>query len=339
MTPRSHFLPSLTAKFDALVSPLLIRRRRLIGLSLLRILLGGANVLYYVSDYGRREFFWGPHSYNSPKLAEGVLSHGTWSLYFVSNSNLWFEVVFHAGLAIALLFTIFGGRWLTLLQAVFLWSLYNRNQDILEGGDNLARILILFMLLCVSNAYFSPGAKARRQRLLEAPSPSGAVLAHNLGAALIVFQVAEVYFTAGYSKIIGSVWQNGTAMYYISREVSFQQFGIYPWLMSSPFLGTFVSYMTIGIEMAFPFAILSRRAWIRRVETILIEGMHAGIIVFMGLVCFGLIMIGADCTVLRDEDYAAAAAIMRRHVSRRLPRVRRLISVSPEVSADYDVAA
>jgi hypothetical protein len=31
--------------------------------------------------------------------------------------------------------------------------------------------------------------------------------------------------------------------------------------------------------------------------------MHLGIAAFMGLVCFGLLMIGADCVCLRDEDY------------------------------------
>jgi len=34
-----------------------------------------------------------------------------------------------------------------------------------------------------------------------------------------------------------------------------------------------------------------------------IEAMHLGIMVCMGLVCFGLLMIGADFTCLRDEDY------------------------------------
>ncbi|OIJ92869.1 hypothetical protein BIV25_26280 [Streptomyces sp. MUSC 14] len=36
-----------------------------------------------------------------------------------------------------------------------------------------------------------------------------------------------------------------------------------------------------------------------------------GIIAFMGLVCFGLLMIGADCVCLRDEDYRSLARRFR----------------------------
>jgi hypothetical protein len=49
--------------------------------------------------------------------------------------------------------------------------------------------------------------------------------------------------------------------------------------------------------------VLSARAWLRKLNTLAIEGMHAGIMVFMGLVCFGLIMLGADSVCLRDSDY------------------------------------
>src|SRR5580658_9660577 len=100
----------LNARLDRLVHSCTEQRHRLIGMAFLRILLGAADILYYLSDYSHREFFWGPTSYNSPALAERALGSGTWSLYFFSNSQLWFEFVFHAGLAVAILFTIFGGR-------------------------------------------------------------------------------------------------------------------------------------------------------------------------------------------------------------------------------------
>lgn len=60
-----------------------------------------------------------------------------------------------------------------------------------------------------------------------------------------------------------------------------------------------------------PFAILSARSWIRKANTLALEGMHLGIIACMGLVCFGLLMIGADCTCLRDEDYRSLARRFR----------------------------
>jgi len=73
--------------------------------------------------------------------------------------------------------------------------------------------------------------------------------------------------------------------------------------MGNAYLGTAVSYATIFMELAFPFALLSSRAWLRKANTLALEAMHLGIAAFMGLVCFGLLMIGADCVCLRDEDY------------------------------------
>jgi hypothetical protein len=207
----------LLTQIDRLVGFLATGRRRLIGLSLLRILLGVADIMYYVSDYSRREFLWGPNSFDSPSLAAHQMSGGLFSLYFISNSQSWFELIFHAGLLIAILFTIFGGRALTILQAVFMWSIYNRNQDILEGGDNLARILIIFMIFAVTNAYLAPGARRRRERLT-AQSGTLSIAVHNLSMYLIVFQICVLYFVAGYSKITGTVWQDGVAPYYISRD-------------------------------------------------------------------------------------------------------------------------
>jgi hypothetical protein len=75
--------------------------------------------------------------------------------------------------------------------------------------------------------------------------------------------------------------------------------------MSSAFVGTAICYFTVATELAFPFAVLSARPWIRKGNTLAIEAMHLGIMAFMGLVCFGLLMIGADCACLRDEDYRA----------------------------------
>lgn len=278
---------------------------RLIGISLLRIILGLATVFYCLSDYRNRQFFWGPNSYNSPSVASKSLPHGGFSLYLISDSQAWFEILFHLTIVASLAFMIFGGRVLTLVQAVLMWSLHLRNQDVLEGGDNLAQIVIIFMVFTVSNAYFAPGAKKRRARLRAARRPKASTVTHNLAAYLIVFQVAVLYLTSGYWKIAGKLWQDGVAMYYISRDNGFQMSYRYSHLMSNAYVGTAVCYITIFIELAFPFAVLSSRAWIRKANALSLEGLHLGIMAFMGLVCFGLIMIGADCTAMRDDDYRA----------------------------------
>lgn len=293
----------LTGRVDAAVLWLARSERRLVGIALLRIVIGFATVLYCLADYSRRQFLWGPHSYNSPAVAGKALPHWGFSLFLVSNSQIWFELLFHAVILVSLAFMVFGGRALTVAQAVLMWSLHYRNQDVLEGGDNLAQILIIFMVFSVSNAYFAPGAKQRRALMRRQSGPTIGTALHNLAAYLIVFQTSVLYFTAGYWKITGTVWQNGVAMYYISRITGFEMSSTYAQVMSSAFLGTAICYFTIFTELGFPFAVLSNRAWVRKANTLAIEAMHLGIMVCMGLVCFGLLMIGADCTCLRDEDY------------------------------------
>ncbi|MEU5307938.1 hypothetical protein [Streptomyces sp. NPDC021562] len=139
---------------------------------------------------------------------------------------------------------------------------------------------------------------------------------HNLAAFLIVFQTAVLYFTAGYWKITGEVWQDGVAMYCISRITGFEMSSTYAHLMNNAFAGTALCCFTIFIEPALPFAILSARPWIRKADTVALEGMHLGIVACMGLVCFGQLMVGADCTCLRDEDWRSLARRFRYVTSR-----------------------
>lgn len=298
-------MSTVTSRAGHAVLAISTRKHRLIGLALMRIIIGLTTILYCLSDYPNRQFLWGPHSYDSPQVARAFLSHWSFSLFFVSNSQIWFEVLFHLVIIVSLAFTVFGGHRLTAAQAVLLWSLHNRNQDVLEGGDNLTQIIIIFMCLCTTNAYFAPGAKRRRDSLAANPAPSSLALLHNLAAFAVVFQVCVLYFVAGYWKITGPMWQNGTAMYYISRITAFAMSGTVAHLMSSALLTTAVCYATIAIELAFPFTVLSARPWLRKANIVAIEGMHLGIMAFMGLVCFGLIMMGADGICLRDSDYLA----------------------------------
>ncbi|MDF3298397.1 hypothetical protein [Streptomyces tropicalis] len=151
----------------------------------------------------------------------------------------------------------------------------------------------------------------RRAELPREGLPSVSTVLHNLAAFLIVFQTAVLYFAAGYGKITGKMWQDGVAMYYISRITGFETSTTYAHLMSNAFVGTAVCHVTIFIEVALPFAVLSARPWVRKVNTMALEGLHVGIMVCMGLVCFGLLMIGADGTCLRGEEYRSLARRFR----------------------------
>ncbi|MFJ9030893.1 HTTM domain-containing protein [Streptomyces sp. NPDC102274] len=122
-------------------------------------------------------------------------------------------------------------------------------------------------------------------------------LVHNAGLAVIMAEVCLVYATAGWYKIQGSRWQDGTALYYPLKLDYFS-----PWpdlsglLASSGVMVMLVGYGTVIVQVAFPFTLFNRR-----VKNVLLVAMmveHAGIAVLLGLPFFSLAMIAADAVFL-----------------------------------------
>ncbi|MEV0846116.1 HTTM domain-containing protein [Streptomyces sp. NPDC049954] len=121
--------------------------------------------------------------------------------------------------------------------------------------------------------------------------------AHNAGLLVVMGEACLIYATAGWYKIQGSRWQDGTAVHYPLRLEYFS-----PWPALSEALAahgtliTLVTYGTVLVQVAFPFALFNRR-----VKNVLLVGMmaeHVGIAVILGLPFFSLAMIAADAVFL-----------------------------------------
>ncbi|MFJ2646109.1 HTTM domain-containing protein [Streptomyces sp. NPDC087420] len=122
-------------------------------------------------------------------------------------------------------------------------------------------------------------------------------LLHNAGLMVIMAEVCFVYATAGWYKIQGSRWQDGTALYFPLKLDYFT-----PWpalsgvLAASGVVVMLVTYGTVVVQVAFPFTLFNRR-----VKNVLLVAMileHAGIAVLLGLPFFSLAMIAADAVFL-----------------------------------------
>ncbi|MFJ9595043.1 HTTM domain-containing protein [Streptomyces virginiae] len=138
-------------------------------------------------------------------------------------------------------------------------------------------------------------------------------LLHNAGMLVIMAEVCLIYATAGWYKIQGSRWQDGTALYY---PLGLDYFT--PWPALSALLagsGTLVmllSYGTVAVQVAFPFTLFNRR--IKNVLLVLMMLEHAGIAVLLGLPFFSLAMIAADAVFLPTGFLVwlgARAAVLR----------------------------
>ncbi|MCX5405928.1 HTTM domain-containing protein [Streptomyces sp. NBC_00335] len=122
-------------------------------------------------------------------------------------------------------------------------------------------------------------------------------LLHNAGMLVIMVEVCLIYATAGWYKIQGSRWQDGTALYYPLNLDYFTPWpGVSAFLASSGTLVMLLSYGTVAVQVAFPFTLFNRR--IKNVLLALMMLEHAGIAVLLGLPFFSLAMIAADAVFL-----------------------------------------
>ncbi|MET7924906.1 HTTM domain-containing protein [Streptomyces sp. NPDC055059] len=122
-------------------------------------------------------------------------------------------------------------------------------------------------------------------------------LAHNAALLVIMAEACLIYATAGWYKIQGSRWQDGTAVYYPLHLDYFS-----PWpalgdlLASHGLMVMLVSYGTVAVQVAFPFTLFNRR--VKNVLLIAMMCEHAAIAVLLGLPFFSLAMIAADAVFL-----------------------------------------
>ncbi|MFT3765948.1 MAG: HTTM domain-containing protein [Minicystis sp.] len=171
------------------------------------------------------------------------------------------------------------------VTALVVWfttiNIHHRASSITDGGDNLAWLL-LFYLLFVNTSGKPTGL--RRSPLAR----NLVVAASNAGIFLCRWQVAVVYFTASLLKLQGELWQNGMALYYILQNETFSHPVFGRFVVDHVWLAVAGTYATVAFQLAFPWLV-----WFRRVRPyLLVAGvlLHLGILFVMGLFTFGLIM-------------------------------------------------
>ncbi|GHF29951.1 HTTM domain-containing protein [Kitasatospora xanthocidica] len=153
-----------------------------------------------------------------------------------------------------------------------------------------------------------------------------ATMVHNCAMLVIAVEVVLIYATAGWYKVQGSRWQDGTALYYPLHLDYFTPWPGLSALVGSALLPVFlISYGTVMVQVAFPFTLLNRRVKNVLLAVMMLE--HAGIAVVLGLPVFSLAMIAADAVFLPTGALLRLAAWASRLAARasriRTGRIRR----------------
>ena len=286
-------------------------RRAVIGAAWMRASLGMALLYEYAANYSWRYYFWGPDRVSQAFPPSGL------SPYAWSNSLLYFDLLLLVGILVTVLFTVgIGGRFMTLCVYAMTASLQDINGLITDGGDNITRIVLFYMVFA--------DLSGRRDR--EVSTISG--LVHNAAILAIVVQLSLLYLSTGMYKAMGSHWQSGVALYYILRVNSFSWTGMGgEAIYENEYLVVALTYATVLFEIAFPFALFNR--WTRRLILVIGFAFHCGVAAAMGLFVFSWMMLSLYFVCFSDREYESQMDVLeccfRDRVVRRRVRILRSI--------------
>jgi hypothetical protein len=309
--------------------------------SALRIGYGLCYLAFLLRELPHREEIWGPDSPWTPALADELFRQTGWfSPLTLSDSTVYFNTCYGLALVVcALLVLGWRTRATSVLFALVVVSFHARAIFMTDGGDNLILLMALYLTCTACGRRLSLDARRTAQRATAKGGPgrwamwrttsdlwsqfdlarqSLVTALHNCGMFVIAAQVCLLYGCAGLYKVQGPSWQSGTALHYV---VNLDLFRPWPALSaladSHPLFIAAASYLTVLIQVAFPFALFSR---LKYVVLALLLGMHLGIAVLMGLPLFSAAMIVADAAFLPDRFYLSAGRLCRRTAARLLRR-------------------
>lgn len=202
-----------------------------------------------------------------------VLKDYNWNPYYFSfhalSGDLWWQILLFIINATCVIALLIGYRYrlFTFICWVFLTSLQNRNPFILQGGDDLIRLLLFW-------AIFLPwGERYSIQKY--SPYPNSYFSIANIG---YIFLIASVYFFSALQKTSSEWHEEGTALYY-ALSLDQVRLPLGTFIYQFPVLMKFLTWFVYYVEMLAPiFLILPFQHKIFRIIGIsLITLLHIGI--------------------------------------------------------------
>lgn len=244
--------------------------------------------------------------YKAPNVGYVGRHPYAWSFwYLVPDRLLW--PVWGLCMVILALYTV--GLW-SRVTAVLAWvivvSTVRRVPVSLFGFDQMTSTWTLYLAICGASGqavsidrflarYRQARAAVSKRRadgrwVLPAGVPAPTVSA-NLGLRLIQLHLILIYGMAGFAKLQGAAWWNGTAIWGTIAAGEFRLFDL-TWLAAYPFVLNMMTHGGLLFELLYPFLIWNR--WARPILLSLAVVLHTGIGLTLGLVEFGMAMLLAN---------------------------------------------
>ncbi len=224
-----------------------------------------------------------------------------WSIFSVSSSTEFVQI----GLSILLLQSILllVGCWSRFQAAcIFVWlvSFQHRNPLICDGEDTVFRLFaFLFIFLPLDHAWSV--TNLFRSPIFPKRDPAQA-----WGLRLVQVEISAIYLSAGLSKLQGTTWRDGTAMYYVfSMDDYMGRFWLTDSVLDIPWIIRFATWSALSIEIALPFALWWKHS--RRTAILVGIGLHLAIELSMNLFLFEWLMILGLLSFLKPSDWKKAS--------------------------------
>lgn len=182
--------------------------------------------------------------------------------------------------SLLLLITGFHARFAAVSAWLLHWTLMNTGYTSIYGVDRYAHIFLFYLMwLPIGRAY---SLDVALHRVSSAPT-AGA----RLGLRVLQLHLCLSYLASGIEKSSGPQWWNGELLWRVFSIPDYQRFDM-SWLVDWPFLSRLGGWATLAVELGYCIFIWPRRT--RKLWIAATVGLHLGIVIFLGLHLFGLIM-------------------------------------------------
>ncbi|MGM7667898.1 HTTM domain-containing protein [Microbacterium sp. A93] len=306
----------LSERFDSWLGWLTSASHNLRSFAVLRVLYGLGLLITLVPSIPERSLLWGAASFwvDPEAKRRGFFTFDT---LFPKDNPLVFDIVFFLLIVLVVLFTIgYRTRLVTVLVLVLVFALQANNPYVLNGGDTIYRITLLFLIFANLGAHYSVDAwlamrrasrRGIRRRLVPAYLANAA---HNAALVLCCFQIIIIYVVSGIWKLSGDEWLGGTALFYSLRIDAFMLYPAFNELLWQSSLVIYIAtFVALWVQTLFPIALLWRPSRIFVLVSLVL--MHAGIGILLGLWPFSLVMIALDMLFIRDSTWVSVTGWLR----------------------------
>jgi predicted DCC family thiol-disulfide oxidoreductase YuxK len=285
-------------------------------LELARIGIGAALLLHYAMATPYLFEVWGDDGWMPRSVALGYLEGDLWRLsVFFYFAAPWQWIAFHAlFLLCCAAFTV--GWWTSWVKWIVLAgqiSYYYRNMSVIYGVDvTLACLLVILCAAPIGRAMSLDRVRAVRavkRDDLQSMLPQFSSPWAGACTRLMQIQMAVLFLYSALGKR-GDEWWSGDAIWSVFTLNEFYNPALVGLLAHQYWLVNVATYMTILIEIAYPFLIWQRRT--RPYELAAAVSLHLLFAILMGLFYFSLVMIMGHMSFLRPEWLHRLGAWWRR---------------------------